>query len=136
MLSLICSNLFKIIGFSNLGEWAQFVYENGMDMNNQSNRVTGAGRTPSRSKRVKRDHKEFAERLDQALIQYPQAPSGHGRQRWLAMKLGVSDETVRKWIIGQAHPNRQRMRELAALLEQDEAWLALGISKECVGLSR
>ena len=70
---------------------------------------------------------EFAKRLERALDQHDAAPSGHGRQRWLATKMEVSDETIRKWMNGEARPNRSRMRDLAKLLRQDEGWLALGI---------
>lgn len=74
---------------------------------------------------------DFRTRLLQACDEAPNIPPyGHGRQVYIAKKLKVSQEAVRKWFTGEARPKVTKMRQLAALLEQDEAWLALGIKPE------
>lgn len=57
-------------------------------------------------------------------------PYGHGRQVYIAKKLKVTQEAVRKWFTGGARPRTDKMRDLAKLLEVDEAWLSLGIEPE------
>lgn len=57
-------------------------------------------------------------------------PYGHGRQVYVSRKLKVTQEAVRKWFTGEARPRTGKMRELAKLLEVDEAWLSLGINPE------
>jgi len=57
-------------------------------------------------------------------------PYGHGRQVYIAKHLKVTQEAVRKWFTGEARPRVAKMRELALLLEVDEAWLALGVEPE------
>ncbi len=75
--------------------------------------------------------KDFTRRLAQACDESPNIPPhGHGRQVHIAKKLKVSQEAVRKWFVGEARPKVQLMRQLAALLEVDEAWLSLGIKPE------
>lgn len=55
---------------------------------------------------------------------------GHGRQVYIAQKLKVTQEAVRKWFSGDSRPRTAKMRELAKLLEVDEAWLSLGVEPE------
>lgn len=74
---------------------------------------------------------DFSKRLAQACDESPNIPPyGHGRQVHIAKKLKISQEAVRKWFMGEARPKVAKMRQLAALLEQDEAWLSLGIKPE------
>jgi transcriptional regulator with XRE-family HTH domain len=74
---------------------------------------------------------DFEKRLAQACDESPNIPPyGHGRQVYIANKLKVSQEAVRKWFTGESRPKVQKMRQLATLLEQDEAWLSLGIKPE------
>lgn len=49
---------------------------------------------------------------------------------FFANKLEVSQEAVRKWFTGDARPKTDKIREIASILEVDEAWLALGIKPE------
>lgn len=73
-------------------------------------------------------NKGFAQRLTTACEQNPHVPPyGMGRQTWIKEKMDVSHEAVRKWVLGQSRPTPDRMKKLAAVLECDEAWLALGI---------
>lgn len=77
---------------------------------------------------------QFAKRLDVAMNSHPGAPDAHGRQKWLRERLitygntDVSPEAVRKWFAGLSRPRPSIMRELARVLEVDEAWLSLGLT--------
>lgn len=74
---------------------------------------------------------EFAKRLKQACDQNQAVPPyGHGRQAFVAKKLKVTQEAVRKWFTGDSRPKPRKMTQLAHLLESDEAWLALGVQPE------
>lgn len=74
---------------------------------------------------------DFHRRLTQACDDNPNIPPyGHGRQVWVAKKVNVTQEAVRKWFTGEARPRTDKMRLIANLLEVDEAWLALGIAPE------
>lgn len=73
----------------------------------------------------------FAQRLKQACDDSKIIPEyGKGRQVAIANRLGVTQEAVRKWFVGEAVPRPNKMRELAEYLEIDEPWLALGIKPE------
>lgn len=73
----------------------------------------------------------FAKRLLKACEDHPEVPAfGQGQQTWIRDRLGVSGEGVRKWFAGEAKPRSDTMRQLAKLLEVDEAWLSLGIAPE------
>lgn len=75
--------------------------------------------------------KGFAKRLNEACDGHPHVPEyGHGRQTWVKEKMDVSHEAVRKWFMGTSRPRPDKMRQLAALLEVDQAWLALGIKPD------
>lgn len=77
------------------------------------------------------DPKNFYLRLKQACDDNRLIPEkGAGRQVWLAKKLHVSEEAVRKWFTGEARPRVDKMDSLAALLGVDSAWLSLGVSPE------
>lgn len=72
--------------------------------------------------------KAFSSRLNQACDGHPEIPPyGQGRQTWIKDRLGVSAEAVRKYFQGIARPRPGKMKELARMLEVDEAWLSLGI---------
>lgn len=78
---------------------------------------------------VKPENLEFAQRLANACEASGRIPEKHhGRQTWLSEQLGVSREGVRKWFAGLSRPRTEVMARLAALLEVDQAWLALGIN--------
>lgn len=80
--------------------------------------------------------KNFAKRLETAILGNPSAPDGHGRQKWLREQLDsrfrrkVSAEALRKWFAGEARPRPAIMTEIAVILEVDEAWLSLGITPD------
>lgn len=72
--------------------------------------------------------KGFSQRLNTACDQNQHIPPyGMGRQTWVKEQMGVSHEAVRKWFLGQSRPRPDKLRQLANVLEVDEAWLALGI---------
>ncbi len=77
---------------------------------------------------------DFARRLHSALGGHPDAPPGHGRQKWLRdlireqVGIDVSPEAVRKWFAGEARPRPAVMKKIAQAMEVDEAWLSLGIT--------
>jgi transcriptional regulator with XRE-family HTH domain len=74
---------------------------------------------------------EFKFRLHQASNDSPDIPPyGHGQQVYIARKLKVTQEAVRKWFAGESRPRASKMRELAKILGVDEAWLALGVLPE------
>lgn len=75
--------------------------------------------------------KAFSRRLDKALTAHPRSPAGYGRNTWLIRELAhqnvvVSNETIRKWLTGEAMPRRDKMAALAKTLRVDETWLAMG----------
>lgn len=75
------------------------------------------------------DHRAFAKRLQTACdnnVNVP--PYGKGQQTWLAKRVGISQEAVRRWFYGESRPRPHLLTQLAALLEVDESWLALGIT--------
>lgn len=73
----------------------------------------------------------FASRLLKACEGHPEIPSfGQGQQSWIKDRLGVSSEGVRKWFAGEAKPRPGKLKQIASLLEVDEAWLSLGIVPE------
>lgn len=75
--------------------------------------------------------KAFAKRLNEACDGHPHIPPyGQGRQTWVKEHLDVSHEAVRKWFTGQSRPRPGKMKDLARVLEVDEAWLALGITPD------
>jgi transcriptional regulator with XRE-family HTH domain len=73
--------------------------------------------------------KGFAKRLNVACDSLSHVPPyGHGRQTWIKEQLDVSHEAVRKWFNGLSRPRPDKIRQLAKVLNADEAWLALGIT--------
>lgn len=73
--------------------------------------------------------KDFARRLTQACDGHPHVPPyGQGRQSWVKENLKVSHEAVSRWFKGASRPHPKRMKQLANILEVDEAWLALGVT--------
>jgi len=74
---------------------------------------------------------EFKDRFKQACDDSSLVPGyGQGRQSFIAGRLKIRQEAVRKWFAGEARPKPDKMRALANLLEVDEAWLSLGITPE------
>jgi transcriptional regulator with XRE-family HTH domain len=74
---------------------------------------------------------EFSRRLTQAANESRKVPPlNHGRAVFIAKECGVSQEAVRKWFSGESTPKNDKLKELAELLEVDEAWLAFGKKPE------
>lgn len=72
---------------------------------------------------------EFAKRLTQACDESPLVPEhGRGRQVYLAKKLKVTQEAVRKWLVGESLPRPDKIGDLAKVLAVDPVWLQLGTS--------
>ena len=72
---------------------------------------------------------EFAKRLNQACDESPLVPEhGRGRQVYLAKKLKVTQEAVRKWLVGESLPRPDKIGDLAKVLGVDPVWLQLGTS--------
>lgn len=77
------------------------------------------------------DHRDFAQRLKQACDRSQDVPDfGKGQQTWLADRLGISQEAVRRYFEGQSRPRPKLMTQLSKILNVDESWLALGRSAE------
>ncbi len=75
--------------------------------------------------------RDFAQRLARACDDSKIVPEyGKGRQVFLAKKLKVTQEAVRRWFIGESRPRVKIMSKLAELLEVDEAWLSLGVEPD------
>ncbi len=92
--------------------------------------------TPKNTNSVVIRDKAFAERLASSVDNHPRAPHGHGRQRWLLNELEArfsakySAESARKWFAGENRPKVPVLRQIAEILEVDEAWLSLGIDPD------
>jgi len=77
-------------------------------------------------------HAAFARRLTDSFDNFGVPDLHRGRLGWvsdaLEQRFGtkVSNETVRKWLSGEARPREDKMSVLAQLLMVDEAWLSLG----------
>jgi hypothetical protein len=77
-------------------------------------------------------HAAFARRLVQTCDSFGVPDLHHGRLKWIAdqleeqFALKVSNETVRKWLSGEARPREGKISVLAQLFLVDEAWLSLG----------
>jgi len=56
-------------------------------------------------------------------------PYGGGRQSFISRQLNVSQEATRKWFSGESKPRAAMMKKLAALLDVEHVWLALGIDE-------
>lgn len=100
--------------------------------------MAGRPSMPNRSpNKVIRD-KDFARRLLEACERNPHCPteSPRGKQKWLYEHLNsrfglrVSAEATRKWFSGEARPRPLTMKKIAAVLDEDEGWLSLGIKAE------
>ncbi|SFK95838.1 helix-turn-helix domain-containing protein [Lysobacter sp. cf310] len=70
-------------------------------------------------------HDEFARRLHQAL-DFSGFAKGRARTGALASYYGVSRETARKWLIGLALPELERMLSIAVQQHVSFEWLATG----------
>jgi transcriptional regulator with XRE-family HTH domain len=88
-------------------------------------------RNQGSEKYIMADHSEFARRLLKACENNVTVPEkGKGQQVWLAQKMNISQEAVRKYMEGLARPRPDKMTKLAKLLNVDESWLALGVNPE------
>jgi transcriptional regulator with XRE-family HTH domain len=67
----------------------------------------------------------FAERLDEALTDFG-IPKDHRRIGTVAAEFGVSRESARKWLAGDALPQTERIQEIATRLECRGEWLLTG----------
>lgn len=54
-------------------------------------------------------------------------PHGQGRQRMIAERTGVAQETVSKWFKGVAMPRPDPLQKLCDLLEAEPEWLVFGV---------
>lgn len=69
----------------------------------------------------------FQSRLMQACRENLEVPEkGKGQQTYIADKMNVSQEAVRKWLSGESKPKQPTVRRLASLLGVDHVWLAMG----------
>ena len=69
----------------------------------------------------------FSKRLLKAANDSPEVPPfGKGQQTFIAGKLEVSQEAVRKWFAGETEPRSRLSMELAELLDVKHSWLMLG----------
>ncbi len=77
---------------------------------------------------VFKDNKElFAERLNYACeLSKTIPPLQKGMQTVIRKHIGVSQETVRKWLNGEAIPRYDKIQKLSSLLECSPQWLAFG----------
>lgn len=83
------------------------------------------------------DHRDFALRLKQACDRSNDVPQyGKGQQTWIADRIGVSQEAVRRWFEGQSRPRPTIMTRLAKILNVDESWLALGVTADMTDKER
>lgn len=95
-----------------------------------------AERTASRTREIREP--EFADRLQKAMDGNPLVPPGYGRGAWLLRELKlhfpgdgeISSETMRRWLNGEVKPRPDKVRMLATVLKQNEAWLSLGIDSD------
>jgi len=73
----------------------------------------------------------FQSRLNQACRENLEVPEkGRGQQTYIAERMNVSQEAVRKWLSGDSQPKPAAMRKLAQLLGVDHVWLALGTDNQ------
>lgn len=82
-------------------------------------------------------HPEFAYRLGVACDSNSHCPPlNHGRLGWIAEQVKgragktVSNESVRRWLAGEALPRPATLAHLANILKVEEAWLSVGASPE------
>lgn len=77
-------------------------------------------------------NRDFGRRLSQACDGNPHVPAPHyGRLGWVQDQLEMrglktSEESVRRWLSGEARPRPDKIRILADVFSVDEAWLATG----------
>lgn len=68
--------------------------------------------------------KEFSERLN-TLLDYYDYPK-KGRQYRFREEVGVSPETSRKWLTGEAMPRKEKIIEISTLYPCRPEWLEYG----------
>jgi transcriptional regulator with XRE-family HTH domain len=67
---------------------------------------------------------EFKDRLQQAVNKSSLIPEyGHGQQVTLAKLMEVSQEAVRKWMVGETRPRPDATKKLAQVLDVEHIWL-------------
>lgn len=108
-------------------------------MDSAATELTGRGADyatrPAKGEKVK--HKEFAQRIAQAVDVHAHIPPPNfGRLQWfvdqMVAQFGTkrTPETYRKWLAGETLPRPRAMHQLAEILQVDEAWLSLGRAPE------
>lgn len=86
----------------------------------------------TRHKRNQFSAQQFAERFVNALESNPNAPPKfHGERIWVVEELlkrglSVTQETVRKWTVGDTMPTHEKIPPLADVLGVDADWLLYG----------
>jgi len=69
----------------------------------------------------------FHKRLAEACAASDDIPDhGKGQQTYLAERLGVSQEAVRKWLAGETTPRSNMAQRLSKILNVKHSWLMLG----------
>lgn len=101
----------------------------------QTERATDHSKHVAKREKVK--HKEFAQRMAQAVDGNAQVPPPNfGRLQWFVDQMmerfgtETTPETIRKWFAGEAKPRPKSLHQLAEILHVNEAWLSLGQAPE------
>ena len=69
-----------------------------------------------------------AQTIGERLRDFAAGPPLRWNQKRLATELGVSTETLRKWITGETAPNRARIARICEVLSVTPEWVAHGVS--------
>ena len=92
--------------------------------------LTPRGRPPKKTPSASSDDfsspllREFSNRLTQAL-EHAGHP-GHGGQTWLGKKMSVTQTSARRWLLGKAFPEFEKLHILSDLLDVRLEWLITG----------
>jgi len=92
--------------------------------------LTPRGRPPKKTPSASSDDfsspllREFSDRLTQAL-EHAGHP-GHGGQTWLGKKMCVTQTSARRWLLGKAFPEFEKLHILSDLLDVRLEWLITG----------
>ncbi len=79
-----------------------------------------------RIRTIKKECMEFAQRLNQALDECPDAVPRIGRQRIVGKMFGVDQKGARKWLLGLGYPTLEKSIEIAERLNVATEWLLSG----------
>ncbi len=69
-----------------------------------------------------------AQTIGERLRDFAAGPPLHWNQTRLAKEIGVTPETLRKWITGEIAPNRSRVKRICEVLLVTPEWVAHGMS--------